>query len=168
MTDEPDVELPAELQPLGAEGAPAYEIQLSGVRVWELKAARPKRSTEESGSGAAAVDTGRASDWISDDRTSMRVLWRATVQYPYSPTRVASIECTVEGRFTATAPVPPRAFERFKDREAFVLLWPYLRAAVAQIAAMMEAKVPPLPTVDVRKVVGPKRRSTPPRAGPGE
>lgn len=158
MTDEPELAANGGgRQQVPAEDAPAYEIQLAGVRVWEVSGTRPVENDPELRD--SSVDAARTSDWISDDRTSLRVRWRATVRYPYALTRVIIISCTVEGRFTATAPVPQRAFERFKDREAFVLLWPYLRASVAQVAAMMDAKVPPLPTVDVRKVVGPRRRS---------
>jgi hypothetical protein len=66
----------------------------------------------------------------------------------------AVVTCGIEGQFVSEEPLPDDAFERFREREAFVLLWPYIRAAVGEITRMLGVLVPPLPTVDVRSILG--------------
>jgi hypothetical protein len=81
-----------------------------------------------------------------------------SVTYRYSGTHVVHLFCSVEGDFRSTSKITERRFESFREREAFVLLWPYLRASIGELARMLEIRMPPLPVLDVRRVVGPKRR----------
>jgi preprotein translocase subunit SecB len=60
------------------------------------------------------------------------------------------------GHFVAT--VDPRALDQeiireFQEKEAFGLLWPYLREAVFNITERMRLGMPPLPILDFRQSI---------------
>jgi hypothetical protein len=142
-----------------AQSVPAYVIQMSGVRAFQVSARRDRRDPSDTAEHPEpTVKAERVRDWMTPDRKRFRVVWAVTLVYPYSKAMVLHVECSVEGAFVSTTPVSARRFMSFKDREAFVLLWPYLRATAWELARLLEVRVPPLPLLDVRKVVGPRKR----------
>ena len=140
--------------------APTYVIQLRAVRTYEVEAKRFRRESAEpvDPSAEPTVNAQLRSKWISPERDRFRVMWQAEVDYPYSRQFKVKMLCSVDAAFSSSAPITKRRFESFQEREAFVLIWPYLRASMAEMARMLEIRMPPLPVLDVRKVVGPRRR----------
>jgi hypothetical protein len=67
--------------------------------------------------------------------------------------QAVTVHCVVIGLFSHGEEVSPSLLRRFQHHEAMVLLWPYLRAAVGEIGHMMDLGLPPLPTLDVLKVL---------------
>jgi hypothetical protein len=70
-----------------------------------------------------------------------------------SPEIVASIDCAIDGTFESEVPLNDDFVAEFINGGAKVILWPYLRAAVGEIARMAEVDAPPLPTLDVLGVL---------------
>jgi|SRR4051794_37153743 len=142
------------------EDVPTYVIQLVSVRTYELHGARSRADPAEKYEPGREpnVNTGVRNSWLSDDRTRFRVLLGTEFTYQYSRAYIVTIRCSVEGAFTSTAAITARRFASFREREALVLLWPYVRSAVTDIARLMEIRMAPLPLLDVRRVVGPRRK----------
>ena len=60
--------------------------------------------------------------------------------------------CTT-GVFLRTGPSDPDVERQFRNADCAVILWPYARAIVAELVRMAGFKIPPLPTIDVRRTL---------------
>lgn len=86
---------------------------------------------------------------LSPDGLHITVLVRVVVTYKYRDTAIATIDCVILGHFVSSTPVKNEAAAEFAGGNAIVILWPYLRAAVAQLAVSMQVPFPPLPMIDI-------------------
>jgi len=141
------------------ENLPTYVIQVSGVRVYEFTARRtPNGPDDPAGPGEPDIRLELLRDWVAPDRKRFRVVYAIHLRHQYNRTQTLNLDCSIEAGFTTTAPIGARRFSTFREREALVLLWPYLRATLSELTRLLEVRLPPLPMLDVRKVVGPRRR----------
>jgi Preprotein translocase subunit SecB. len=72
------------------------------------------------------------------------------VKFRFREEAVATIRTSTQGVFVKEGNPPPDVTERFRSADCAVLLWPYARAHVSEVARMMDIDIPPLPTIDVR------------------
>lgn len=107
---------------------------------------------------ASDRDRPRIESWLLPHASEARdvggftVLAGADVTHAWAR-QCATIRCVVTGYFSYEGEVDPELLARFQHREAMVLLWPYVRAAVGEIGRMMDIELPPLPTLDVLEVL---------------
>jgi hypothetical protein len=62
---------------------------------------------------------------------------------------IAELAVVVQGTFTSDADIPDEMYARYTEFTPVALLWPYARAYLAQLASMLGAAIPPLPSLDV-------------------
>jgi hypothetical protein len=129
-----------------------YAVQLTDAYVVELSARRRLTAdSEELESGT--IEVAQPESHREDDGRHFSVVWRAGVTAPLMGV-AAEIACAIEGQFSSEEPLSEEDFNQFRSREAFVLLWPYVRTAVGEAGRMLGLAMPPLPTVDVRSILG--------------
>jgi hypothetical protein len=127
-----------------------FDIQLAGATVHEIRTSRRRRKRTDS-------DKPIIESWLQPhlppgaEEGLFTVLAGADVTHAAGPRQMATVRCSVMGYFSYNGPVSDEMMTRFQHVESMVLLWPYLRAAVAEIARMMDSDLPPLPTLDVLK-----------------
>ena len=126
---------------------PTYSVQLQDVYLYEAKV---ERLLSEGEPAESALDVGIRWHALSDDATELRVIMGANVQLPYNDLlAVAKVDVTLLGVFASSSPMTPDSALAFSDREAFILIYPYLRSHVGEIGRMLGLPFPPLPTLDV-------------------
>ena len=145
---------------------PQYPVQLRGARLYLAHLVRRKReATDPAGPG---LDFSVRTHVVREDRRGLSVLVGATVTIPMQPEIVASIECAIDGTFESEVPLTEEFVHEFVAGGATVILWPYLRAAVGEVARLAEIDAPPLPTLDVLNLLEADGQSSPgPRTAPG-
>jgi preprotein translocase subunit SecB len=128
-----------------------FPIQLRDVYLFELKTSRAE-TTKDSPKGPTLSPQVRRHE-LSENGRKLTVWLGATVQLPFRDGEaIATIECVSAGVFTAADALDAGPAQAFAAREGLVLLWPYLRAYIAQASTMMQLPFPPLPTLDVTRL----------------
>jgi preprotein translocase subunit SecB len=130
-----------------ARDLPTYPIQLVEAYLYEATIERLERE-------AASSDEPRLLTRImatAEDTAAkqLKVLLEAEVLVPFRPEAELRLVASVTGVFSWSGRQSKSARKGFLEREAVVLLWPYLRAHVTQLSALTAVKVPNLPTLDV-------------------
>jgi len=126
---------------------PEYPVQLVGARLYS--AALIRRKPVETDSEGPGLDFAVRAHSVRPDLHGLSVLVGATVTVRLHSEIVASIDCAIDGTFESAIPLVDDFIAEFINGGAKVILWPYLRAAVGEIARMAEVDAPPLPTLDV-------------------
>ena len=62
---------------------------------------------------------------------------------------ILELSCVYSGVFASSGPLSQDEIDSMAERTTTVLLWPYLRAGVAEIARMTGVPIPQIPTLDV-------------------
>ncbi len=79
-----------------------------------------------------------------DAQLAVEVRWR------FRPEYTCAVKATTLGVFLRQGDVDPDSDARFRSIDCAVLLWPYVRAVVAELVRMTGLQLAPLPTIDVR------------------
>jgi preprotein translocase subunit SecB len=138
---------------------PQYPVQLVGARLYSAQLAR--RGPIETDPEGPGLDFGVRAHSVREDLRGLSVLVGATVTVRLNSEIVASIECAIDGTFNSDVLLTDDFVTEFINGGAKVILWPYLRAAVGEVARMAEVDAPPLPTLDVLNVLEAARESQP-------
>jgi len=85
-----------------------------------------------------------------DELPGFIALLTVRVEHRFRPGAVCTIQTRTAGVFRRTGELDAQDDSRFRQADCAVLLWPFARAMVAEIARMAGVDLPPLPTVDVR------------------
>ena len=128
-----------------------FDVQLVGVSVHEIRTGRRKRRRTDQERPVVESWLQPHSGAANDDGV-FTVIAGVDVTYAVGD-QAATIRCGVVGLFRHEAEVAPELLARFQHREAMILLWPYVRAAVGEIGHMMDLGLPPLPTLDVLALI---------------
>jgi preprotein translocase subunit SecB len=138
---------------IGQTPVSGFVIQLTQVYVYE---ARVTRRTRQRGD-ALTLDAKVLRSQREKEGGVFHVLVGATVLLPIGthPRGAAEFECSVNGtfRYMGKGVLDEALCKRFIDKEALILLWPYVRAATSELARMAELPLPLLPVLDVTRVV---------------
>jgi len=132
----------------------AFPFQLTDVRLFQVKVERhtPEQEGEEPPSLSVLLIKGEAPPTASEFS-----LWlQFETEWPHSDASKCSISLSMEGYFKAI--VDPTALkaeviDRFKEADAILLLWPYLRETLHSLTERMRLEVPPLPVIDARALI---------------
>ncbi len=127
-----------------------YSIQMETAYLYELHVTRePGTGTPE----GPVLEPSVVGHNLSPDGLTLSVLLRAKAGMTFREDVAAIIDCTMLGVFRSTQPIDPAAAAEFSIREGLVLLWPYLRATIADIATRLQLAFPLLPTLDVQQLL---------------
>ncbi len=131
-----------------------FSVQLVEAYLYEAQIVRRSRTAVDA--DEPSLNAGPRS--FSHDETNSRlvVLLGAEIKFPFSGDRtaIAEVTCSVFGVFSYSGKPQEQVLQAFPGREGLIILWPYLRAYVAQIAGMTGLHLPPVPTLDVLATLG--------------
>ena len=87
---------------------------------------------------------------LDEARRAFRVRLDVQVNAP-SPAddQYAELLVVVQGGFASEADISDELYASYVEFTPVALLWPYARAYLAQVAAMLGIAIPPLPSLDV-------------------
>lgn len=83
----------------------------------------------------------------------LAVIIGGRVTAPFGEAALLTISCDVTGEFVAATRRRKADLEAFGNREAILILWPFLRAEIGGLAARTAIPVPPIPMVDVLEMI---------------
>ena len=86
---------------------------------------------------------------LTDGGHELKVVLKVEVAFMFREAARAVIEADVIGHFRSQSIIEPDGAKSWATREALMLMWPYARAIVSQLAGAMHVSFPPLPTLDV-------------------
>lgn len=128
---------------------PGFSVQLREAFVYELSITRRERVDTDTREASLQAGPGAHSRDDANHRFSLLV--GGDIQFPYGDgtSAIAEVKCAVLGVFAYVGEPNEDLLAVFPAREGLIILWPYLRAAVAQVAGMTGLQLPPVPTLDV-------------------
>ncbi|HVA85949.1 MAG TPA: protein-export chaperone SecB [Candidatus Saccharimonadales bacterium] len=131
---------------------PRFAIQLIDAYLYDGQVRRsPLRDWAGEPPGSLTVKIEERS--VNEERSQVQVQIRVEVVFEFREGAVVDIEAAVRGVFALGSGVDNDFLEAFTKREALVLLWPYLRSTIADIAGLTQTSVAPLPTLDVAQLM---------------
>jgi preprotein translocase subunit SecB len=141
-------------EPRDSVNVPGFSVQLREAYVYEVSVTRRERT--ESEEAEPSLQAGPGAFNRDDAQHRFSVLVGGDIQFPFGDglKAVAQVKCSVLGVFTYTGQPDEELLRVFPSREGLIILWPYLRAAVAQVAGMTGLQLPPIPTLDVMATLG--------------
>jgi hypothetical protein len=144
------------------DGLPLYDVQLRDAYLLDARVERRARTKGDP--DAPALDASVRAISPAADRTALDMGLGAKVLVPYNDEQyIIEIDCTINGRFSASGAKPETYWDAFANREGIALLWPYVRSTVGEVGRLTGIPIPILPTLDVLAVVGP---TSPPEPKP--
>jgi len=126
-------------------------IQFEGVYVHELHVTRTLVAEGET--QEPLFEPSVKHHEVSADRLSFLVLLNGRATYQYRASASATVDCTILGEFRSTDPVTDEQAKEFAQRDALVLLWPYLRAEIGSAAKAMQVPFPPIPIINTADAI---------------
>lgn len=90
---------------------------------------------------------------------AFRALLRVAATYRFREGAFCVVTAASMGVFQEVGELDEAARRQFRKEDCAVLLWPYARSYVGQLAQMMGIHMPLLPTLDVRQVIATDRES---------
>lgn len=149
--------------PLITAPVSTYPIQLTSAYVYESAVRRLNPRPEER---AQTMDLGIRAISVARGGTNFTVVLGGAITVPFRDTAMLWIECAVAGEFVAERRTRKAALEAFASREGALILWPYLRAYFGNLGQLTGIGIPPIPIVDVLKMLGAASPVPPARSKP--
>ena len=139
-----------------------FSVQLREAYLYELSVTRRERVDTDT--REASLQAGPGAHSRDDANHRFSVLVGGDIQFPFGDglNAIAEVKCAVLGVFTYVGDPDEDLLAIFPGREGLIILWPYLRSAVAQVAGMTGLQLPPVPTLDVMATLA--RPEEPPAA----
>lgn len=131
-----------------------FPFQLTDIRLSNVSTKRhiPEQEGEEPPSLSILLIRGEESPTSPEFS-----LWlQFETELPHSDAPECSISLSIEGRFAVIVDptiLRPEVIERFKEADAILLLWPYLRETLHNLTNRMRLGMPPLPVIDARSLL---------------
>lgn len=134
-----------------AEGAapvdlPFYPFQFVDAYLFDATVRRVPNAAEEADDQPTLHLSAVSAHVQEDDRVLVATIG-ASVAVPFGSGNRLEIACQTAGHFRSENPIEAATADSFLPT-AFVLIYPYLRAHVGELARMTALVVPPLPTID--------------------
>jgi hypothetical protein len=137
---------------IAQENIPLFPVGLVDAYLYETSVRRINRRSKAK-EARPTLDTTVLGHTVENDGRDLAVLLQGEVRMPYREIKEIVIRCSVLGQFRSGSPVSGAQVEAFANRDAIVLLYPYLRAMTGEIGRMTGLPVPPLPTMDVTQFI---------------
>ena len=150
---------------------PRYSIQLRDAYLYEATVAR--RDARPGDDPAPSLNAGTSLPELQPDSNLFTQLISVAVAVPFNDGKaVLELKCAYNGVFASAldAKLTRQEIDLIAERTTTVLLWPYLRAGIGELARMTGVDVPQIPTLDVvrfltptkapRKVSSPSKKAT--------
>jgi preprotein translocase subunit SecB len=123
-----------------------HPIQLTEVYLFESEVRRAPSEERFKDGPVLDLAVGLPEEW-SDPAFSVRL--SGEVHFSFREEAAIHIKADMLGEFLSPDDTQPEDRQTFGATQAPILLWPYLRAAVSELARMTGIGVPVLPTLDV-------------------
>jgi preprotein translocase subunit SecB len=130
---------------------PLFPLQLADAYLYQASATRVPVPDAKSGDEPTAEIF--AHSWhIQEDDRILVVVIGARVGVTFRDGHVLKVECATAGHFRSADKLTSASVAEFVETSAMLLIYPYLRANVGEVARLTGISVPPLPTLDVAGV----------------
>lgn len=130
----------------GSVELPIYPFQFVDAYLFDAAVKRVPNVAEGEGDQPTLQLSAVSAHVQEDDRVLVATIG-ASVAVPFGSGNRLEIACQTSGHFRSENPIEPATVDSFLPT-AFVLMYPYLRAHVSELAKMTALAVPPLPTID--------------------
>jgi preprotein translocase subunit SecB len=130
----------------GSVELPIYPFQFADAYLLDAAVKRVPKVAEGEGD-QPTLQLSAVSAHVQEDRRVLVATIGASVSVPFGSGNRLEIACQTSGHFRSENPIEPAMADSFLPT-AFVLIYPYLRAHVSELARMTALAVPPLPTID--------------------
>lgn len=121
-----------------------YAIQLGAVYCVVARVERSDQVEDQATDQAVRI----GSTPLEEDKRSFKCRLALDWVVPILSGEMAHLEVTVQGQFASTDDISIEDHAAFVSYTPLVMLWPYARAYVAELARMIGAELPPLPLID--------------------
>jgi preprotein translocase subunit SecB len=131
---------------------PVFPYQLADVYVRSVEITR-RASTEadpDQPTFVTSLETSEREDGVQGFLANLRV----RVEFKFRPEAMCDVSVVTTGLFVQLSILTLESDQQFRREDCAVLLWPYARANMAELVRMTGLTLPPLPTIDVRTVLG--------------
>lgn len=133
-------------QDAGSVELPIYPFQFADAYLFDAAVSRVPNVAEGEGD-QPTLQLSAVSAHVQEDGRVLVATIGASVAVPFGSGNRLEIACQTSGHFRSEKPIEPAMADSFLPT-AFVLIYPYLRAHVSELARMTALAVPPLPTID--------------------
>lgn len=130
----------------GSVELPIYPFQFADAYLFDAAVKRVPNVAEGEGD-QPTLQLSAVSAHVQEDSRVLVATIGASVAVPFGSGNRLEIACQTSGHFRSERPIEPDVADSFLPT-AFVLIYPYLRAHVSELARMTALAVPPLPTID--------------------
>jgi len=132
----------------------AFPFQLTNVRLFHVSTERHVPEQEGEGPSSLSILLVKGEEPPTSPEFSLRLQFEA--ELPHGDAPECSISLSIEGHFEVIVDpttLRPEVIERFKESDAILLLWPYLRETLHNLTNRMRLGMPPLPVIDARALL---------------
>lgn len=130
----------------GSVELPIYPFQFADAYLFDAAVKRVPNVAEGAGDQPTLQLSAVSAHVQEEDRVLVATIG-ASVAVPFGSGNRLEIACQTSGHFRSEHAIEPALADSFLPT-AFVLIYPYLRAHVGELARMTALAVPPLPTID--------------------
>lgn len=130
----------------GSVELPIYPFQFADAYLFDAAVKRVPNFAEAEGD-QPTLELSAVSAHVQEESRVLVATIGASVSVPFGSGNRLEIACQTSGHFRSENPIEPAIADSFLPT-AFVLIYPYLRANVSELARMTALSVPPLPTID--------------------
>jgi hypothetical protein len=130
----------------GSVELPIYPFQFVDAYVFDAAVKRVPNVAEGEGDQPTLQLSAVSAHVQEDDRVLVATIG-ASVGVPFGSGNRLEIACQTSGHFRSENPIEAATADSFLPT-AFVLIYPYLRAHIGELARMTALAVPTLPTID--------------------
>lgn len=126
-----------------------FPFQLMDVRLYEASIVRQDLDEFDQDNLQLLVNVMSGDEPVDADEFGILVAFKSTLPPGEEPS--CYVEISVEGLFRSVVEakaLKPEIVEHFKEKDALVLLWPYLREFLHNVTTKMRLDIPPLPIID--------------------
>ena len=131
---------------------PLFALQIADAYLYDSSVTRVPTLDAKPGDNPSAEIYAHSWHIQENDRVLVVVIG-ARASAPFREGQVLKVECTTAGHFRSEVPLTRESVADFAAGTALLLIYPYLRANVGELARMTGISVPSLPTLDAAGVL---------------
>jgi preprotein translocase subunit SecB len=134
-----------------------FPFQLLDIRLFEASIKRCKPDEDHTKETPISIALHQGNEPIDADEFGLLLSFNSG--FPQDENPVCLIDISIEGRFRSIvdpSSFKPEVIKKFKDTDAIVLFWPYLRQFLHELTDKLRLGIPPLPVIDPRAFIAPE------------
>jgi len=132
-----------------------FPFQIHDVRLYDVNITRCDSENEDDReSSGATIMLLHGNESIDNEEFGILLTFQS--DFPQDDKPVCNIQISIEGLFHSIVDkdtIKEEVLNKFRDSDAIVILWPYLRQILHDITERMKLGIPPIPVIDPRALL---------------